>query len=102
MSHRFNRAARRHLRDHLIVRRRNEDARFGVSTRDESAWRFANSRVRARTATLCSCFFCCNVRRKYGNSVKGRTKAEVFSMVYLKEALWEESLEICPDKDLVD
>lgn len=82
----FSRSERRHHRSRLIVKRRKEDSRYGVGyALNESEWRFVNCRVRARTACLCSCPMCGNPRKFYGNSVKGKTFAELRSDYNLRE-----------------
>ncbi len=88
---RYNRAERRAQRARLILKRRKQNLRYGVSkSLDEKQWRYFDERVRARTGTLCSCGVCCNVRRRYGNSINGRTRAERLSLIDLKEVLCQE------------
>ena len=77
MSHKFNRAARRHFREHLIVRRRKESSRWCSNSTADRVWLNAHSRVRARTAALCSCAMCGNPRRYYGNSAVALTLQEI-------------------------
>ncbi len=83
---RYNRAERRAQRARLILKRRKQNLRYGVSkSLDEKQWRYFDERVRARTATLCSCPMCANPRPHYGNSTKALTRQEMRHSVYLRE-----------------
>lgn len=81
----FNRAERRHHYHRMIAKRTKQNARYGVGVPDEQQWRFLHVRKRATTGAACTCPYCGNVRRKYGNSRASLTFQELVALDHLKE-----------------